>query len=54
MLLKFYPNLPEKARFNLLLLEALDLRPDTVKELNNTLQKDILNQLPSDNVAEYC
>ena len=45
-------NLPEKARFNLLLLEALDLRPDTVKELNNTLQKDILNQLPSDNVAE--
>ena len=45
-------NIPEKARFNLLLLEALDLRPDTVKELNNALQKDILNQLPSDNVAE--
>ena len=45
-------NLPEKLRFDLLLLETLDLRADTIVELNNTLQKDILNKLPTENVVK--
>ena len=44
-------NLPEKSRFDLLLLETIELKADTIIELNNTLQKDILNKLPTDEVA---
>ena len=44
-------NLSEKSRFNLLLLETLELKADTIIELNNTLQKDILNKLPAEEVA---
>ncbi len=44
-------NLPEKSRFDLLLLETLELKADTIIELNNTLQKDILNKLPTDEVV---
>ena len=44
-------NLPEKSRFDLLLLETIELKADTIIELNNTLQKDILNKLPTDEVV---
>ena len=44
-------NLPEKSRFDLLLLETIQLKADTIIELNNTLQKDILNKLPTDEVV---
>ena len=44
-------NLPEKSRFDLLLLETIELKADTIVELNNTLQKDILNKLPTDEVV---
>ena len=44
-------NLPEKSRLNLLLLETFNIKADTIVELNNTLQKDILNNLPADEVA---
>ena len=44
-------NLPEKSRFDLLLLETIELKADTIVELNNALQKDILNNLPTDEVV---
>ena len=44
-------NLPEKFRFDLLLLEKINFKPDTIIELNNALQKDILNNLSTDEVV---
>lgn len=44
-------NLPEQSRSDLLLLETIELKADTIVELNNTLQKDILNKLPANAVA---
>ena len=41
----------EKSRFDLLLLETIELKADTIVELNNALQKDILNNLPTDEVV---
>ena len=45
-------NIPEKFRVKLLLNNNLELKPETIVELNNNLQKDILNKLPSDGIAE--
>ena len=44
-------NLPEQSRSDLFLLETIELKADTIVELNNTLQKDILNKLPANAVA---
>ena len=44
-------NLPEKFRFDLFLLEKIKFKPDTIIELNNTLQKDILKNLSTDEVV---
>ena len=44
-------NLPEQSRSDLLLLETIELKADTIVELNNTLQKEILNKLPANAVA---
>ena len=44
-------NLPEQSRSDLLLLEKIEFKADTIVELNNTLQKDILNKLPANVVA---
>ncbi len=44
-------NLPEKFRFDLLLLEKIKFKPDTIIELNNALQKEILNNLSTDEVV---
>ena len=44
-------NLPEQSRSDLFLLETIELKADTIIELNNTLQKDILNKLPANAVA---
>ena len=44
-------NLPEQSRSNLFLLATIELKADTIVELNNTLQKDILNKLPANAVA---
>ena len=44
-------NLPEQSRSDLFLLETIELKADTIVELNNTLQKEILNKLPANAVA---
>ena len=44
-------NLTEQSRSDLFLLETIELKADTIVELNNTLQKDILNKLPANAVA---
>lgn len=44
-------NLPEKFRFDLHLLEKIKFKPDTIIELNNALQKEILNNLSTDEVV---
>lgn len=44
-------NLPEQSRSDLFLLETIELKADTIVELNNTLQKDILNKLPADAIV---
>ena len=44
-------NLTEQSRYDLFLLETIELKADTIVELNNTLQKDILNKLPANAVA---
>ena len=44
-------NLPEQSRYDLFLLETIELKADTIVELNNTLQKEILNKLPANAVA---
>ena len=44
-------NLPEKFRFDLFLIETIQLKADIIVELNNALQKDILNNLPTDEVV---
>jgi len=44
-------NLPEQSRSDLFLLETIELKADTIVEFNNTLQKDILNKLPANAVA---
>ena len=44
-------NLPEQSRSDLFLLATIELKADTIVELNNTLQKDILNKLPAYAVA---
>ena len=36
-------NLTEQSRYDLFLLETIELKADTIVELNNTLQKEILN-----------
>ena len=43
-------NLPEKSRFDLLLLETIELKADTIVELNNALQRYI-KHLPTDQVV---
>jgi magnesium transporter len=48
---EFLSNLPEQSRSDLFLLETIELKADTIVELNNTLQKDILNKLPANAVA---
>ncbi len=45
-------NIPEKFRLKLLLIEGLELKPETIVELNNNLQKDILNKLPVGDIAD--
>ncbi len=45
-------NLPEKFRFDLILLEKIDFKADSIIELNNTIQKDILNKLPINEVVK--
>ena len=44
-------NLPEQSRSDLFLLETIELKADTIVELNNTLQKDILNKLPANAIV---
>ena len=44
-------NLTEQSRYDLFLLETIELKADTIVELNNTLQKEILNKLPANAVA---
>ena len=44
-------NLTEESRYDLFLLETIELKADTIVELNNTLQKEILNKLPANAVA---
>ena len=44
-------NLPEKFRFDLLMIETIQLKADIIVELNNALQKDILNNLPTEDVV---
>ena len=44
-------NLTEQSRYDLFLLETIELKADTIVELNNTLQKDILNKLPADAIV---
>ena len=44
-------NLTEQSRYDLFLLETIELKADTIVEFNNTLQKDILNKLPANAVA---
>ena len=44
-------NLTEQSRSDLFLLETIELKADTIVELNNTLQKEILNKLPANAVA---
>ena len=45
-------NLPEKSRCDLVMLEMIDLKPDIIVELNNALQKEILNNLPTNKVVK--
>ncbi len=45
-------NLPEKSRFDLVMLEMIELKPDIIVELNNALQKEILNNLPTNKVVK--
>ena len=44
-------NLTEQSRYDLFLLETIELKADTIVELNNTLQKDILNKLPANAIV---
>ena len=44
-------NLTEQSRYDLFLLETIELKADTIVELNNTLQKEILNKLPANAFA---
>ena len=45
-------NLPEKYRFDLLLIKKIQLKADIIVELNNALQKDILNNLPTEDIVK--
>ena len=48
---EFLSNLPEKSRFDLLSIEKFQLKADIIVEFNNALQKDILNNLPTQEVV---
>tara|TARA_B100000575_G_scaffold286907_1_gene284344 strand:+ start:2827 stop:4212 length:1386 start_codon:yes stop_codon:yes gene_type:complete len=45
-------NLPEKSRSDLFSLEKIEIKADIVVELNNNLQKEVLNNLPTQAVVK--